>query len=170
VYLAVGSDVQWKRLTATPMFAPAATPLRTTNAGRAQDRARLRADMTAVTSAHSTREISDTLSGATIPWAAIHDIRQVRDLPALAEAFTSTRTPDGRRIRMQPPGTSHEGMRHEYPFPPKYGEHTRAVLAEAGYGDVEIDALAQAGVAAGPSDGALAPREANNTHLEGARP
>lgn len=170
VYLAVGSDVQWKRLTATPMFAPAATPLRATNAGRAQDRAQLRADMTAITSAHPTRAIADTLSAATIPWGAIHDIRQVRDLPALADAFTSTRAPGGRRIRMQPAATSLAGMRREFPFPPKYGEHTRAVLAEAGYGTAEIDALAQAGVAAGPSDGASAPREANNTNLEGARP
>ena len=149
VYLAVGSDVQWKRLTATPMFAPVATALRATNAGRHQDRAPLKAAMTAVTRAHATDEVSATLSRATIPWAAINDIRQVRDLPALAGAFTSTRAPDGRTIRMQPAATSLPGMRSEYPFPPKYGAHTRAVLAEAGFTDDEIATLAREGVAAG---------------------
>ena len=45
-----------------------------------------------------------TLSAATIPWAAINDIRQVCALPALEGVLTTTRTPDGRTIRMQPPG------------------------------------------------------------------
>ncbi|MCC6194896.1 MAG: CoA transferase [Burkholderiales bacterium] len=150
VYVAIGSDVQWKRLTATPMFAAVATPLRTTNAGRQQDRVALKDAMARVTRAHATREVSATLSQATIPWAAINDVRQVRELPALAQAFTTTRTPDGRTIRMQPAATSLPGMESEYAFPPKYGAHTRAVLAEAGFTGGEIAALAQAGVAVGP--------------------
>lgn len=146
IYLAVGSDVQWKRLTVTEMFAPVARPERVTNAGRQQDRIGLRRDMTAITQAHPTSEIAVTLSAATIPWAAINDIRQVRELPALASAFTTTRTPQGRTIRMQPAGVSLPGMLREYPFPPKYSEHTRPVLAEAGFTDDEIAALARGGV------------------------
>jgi crotonobetainyl-CoA:carnitine CoA-transferase CaiB-like acyl-CoA transferase len=45
VYIAVGSDAQWKRLAATPMFAPVAQPSRATNAGRHEHRSALRADM-----------------------------------------------------------------------------------------------------------------------------
>ncbi len=38
---------------------------------------------------------------------------------------------------------------------PAFGEHTDEVLAEAGYSGAEIDAMKQAGAAAGPSsDGA----------------
>ena len=149
VYLAVGSDIQWKRLTATPMFASVASELRTTNAGRQQDRVALKRDMTAETQRHTTDEVSATLSRATIPWAAINDIRQVREMAALASALTTTRTPDGRTIRMQPAATYLPDMRSEYPFPPKYGAHTRAVLAEAGCSDTEFAVLAQAGVTAG---------------------
>jgi len=146
IYLAVGSDVQWKRLTGMAMFAPVARPERATNAGRQQDRIGLRRDMTAVTQAHSTADVAATLSAATIPWAAINDIRQVRELPSLAGVFTTTRTPQGRTIRMQPAGVSLPGMRSEYPFPPKYAEHTWKVLAEAGLKDDEISSLARQGV------------------------
>ncbi len=146
IYLAVGSDAQWKRLTETAMFAPVARPARITNAGRQQNRIDLRRDMTAVTQVYATAELAATLSAATIPWAAINDIRQVRELPALADRFTTTRTPQGRTIRMQPAGVSLRGMRSEYPFPPKYAEHTREVLAEAGFTDAEISSLARQGV------------------------
>ena len=149
VYLAVGSDAQWKRLTETRMFASVARPDRATNAGRHGDRIALREEMTAVTRAHATDEVGATLSAATIPWAAINDIRQVRELPALAASFTTTRTPDGRTIRMQPAGVNLPGMRTEYAFPPKYAAHTRGVLAEAGFGDAEIAALGRDGVAGG---------------------
>jgi crotonobetainyl-CoA:carnitine CoA-transferase CaiB-like acyl-CoA transferase len=146
VYIAVGSDIQWKRLTDTPMFAPVARASRATNAGRQRERSELRRDMAAVTRAHPTSEVAATLGAATIPWAAINDIRQVRELPALAGRFTTTHTPQGRAIRMQPAATSLPGMRTDYPFPPKYAEHTRPVLAEAGFTDDEIDALARQGV------------------------
>jgi len=36
---------------------------------------------------------------------------------------------------------------------PGLGEHTRAILAEAGYSAGEIDALLEAGAVAGPADG-----------------
>jgi crotonobetainyl-CoA:carnitine CoA-transferase CaiB-like acyl-CoA transferase len=146
VYLAVGSDAQWKRLTQTSMFAPVARPDRATNAGRQQDRIELRRAMAAVTQSHSTEEVAATLSAATIPWAAINDIRAVRELPALAATFTTTRTPDGKTIRMQPAGVSLPGMRSEYAFPPKYAAQTRPVLAEAGLSNDEIAALEREGV------------------------
>ena len=150
VYLAVGSDAQWKRLTDTPMFAPLARPGRVTNEGRREDRVQLKADVAAITRSHDTREVADSLSAATIPWASINDIRQVRELAALADRFTRTRTPRGRWITMQPAAVDLPGMAKDFGFPPRYGEHTRTVLAEAGYSTDDISTLAGAGVIAGP--------------------
>jgi crotonobetainyl-CoA:carnitine CoA-transferase CaiB-like acyl-CoA transferase len=57
---------------------------------------------------------------------------------------TST-MPDGRVIHLQPPAIDLDGPAH-FAFPPRYGEHTHAVLREAGLGDAECAALATQGI------------------------
>ncbi len=148
VYLAIGSDVQWRRLTAIPAFAPVGNEVRLTNEGRHAERAAIHRDMAAVTATMSADELLTHLRSATIPATRIHDIRQVRALPALADKLTHTTLPDGRRVAMQPMGTDVAGARSELPFPHGYGADTRSVLAEAGLAAAEIETLAQAGVIA----------------------
>jgi len=148
VYLAIGSDVQWRRLTAMPRFAALANDVRATNEGRMQQRQELYREMGAITAQRTVDEILADLREATIPATRIFDIRQVRDLPALADRLTHTNTPDGRTIRMQPMAVDVEGARTDLPFPPKYGADTRRVLAEAGYDAQRIEAFIADGVAA----------------------
>ena len=148
VYLAIGSDVQWRRLTAMPRFAALANDVRATNEGRMQQRQELYREMGAITAQRPVDEILADLREATIPATRIFDIRQVRDLPALADRLTHTNTPDGRTIRMQPMAVDIVGARTEFPFPPKFGADTRRVLAEAGYDAQRIEALIADGVAA----------------------
>jgi len=53
-------------------------------------------------------------------------------------------------------------MRSDYPFPPKYAEHTWKVLAEAGLEDDEISSLVRQGVVGiseGPPEALLANSE-----------
>ncbi|HEX7383569.1 MAG TPA: CoA transferase [Burkholderiaceae bacterium] len=148
VYLAIGSDVQWRRLTALPKFAGVANAVRQTNEGRHAERAAIHRDMAAVTSQHTADAILADLRAATIPATRIHDIPQVRELPALRDKLTRTVLPDGRVVRMPPPAVDRAGARAELPFAPKYGQHTRAVLGEIGLAAGEIEALHGAGVVA----------------------
>jgi hypothetical protein len=53
-------------------------------------------------------------------------------MEAIARSLTRTRAPDGREVRMQPQAVDVPGAVRELGFPPKYGQHTAAVLAEAG--------------------------------------
>jgi crotonobetainyl-CoA:carnitine CoA-transferase CaiB-like acyl-CoA transferase len=145
-YMAIGSDVQWRRLTALPRFASLATEARLTNEGRIRDRANLQRDIAAVTVTMSTGEMMADLRAATIPHARINGVVAVRDLEALRERLTTTVMPDGKRVRMQPMAVDLPGAAREFRFPPKYGEHTRPVLREAGFSDDECRALAAAGV------------------------
>ncbi len=148
VYLAIGSDVQWRRLTAIPRFAPLANEVRATNEGRHRERESIHRDMAAITAQHDVDEILADLREAKIPATRILDVRQVRELPALRDRLTRTTMPDGRTVRMQPMAVDVDGARSELPFPPRYGADTRRVLAEAGYGAAEVERFFADGVAA----------------------
>ena len=148
VYLAIGSDVQWRRLTALERFAGVANEARLTNEGRHAERESIHRDMAAVTVRHTAEELLADLRSATIPATRILDVRQVRELPLLADKLTRTALGGGPGVRMQPMAVDLPGARAELPAPPRYGEHTRAVLADAGYGRAEIDALLEARVVA----------------------
>ena len=75
----------------------------------------------------------------------INDIRQVRVLEALSGKLTTTRTPDGKLIHMQPMAVDIETAHKELKFPAKYGQDTSRILDEAGLDSAEIKALAEAG-------------------------
>jgi crotonobetainyl-CoA:carnitine CoA-transferase CaiB-like acyl-CoA transferase len=148
VYLAIGSDLQWRRLTEIPKFAPVANEARSTNEGRSREREAIHRDMAAVTRHHPVEELLADLRAASIPSTRILDIRQVCGLPQLSARLTRTTTPDGRRVRMQPAAVDVPGMQSELGFAPKYGADTPRVLADAGFAEDETRALCDAGVVA----------------------
>jgi crotonobetainyl-CoA:carnitine CoA-transferase CaiB-like acyl-CoA transferase len=148
IYMAIGSDVQWQRLTASAKFACVANEVRSTNEGRHHEREAIHRDMAAVTNKHPMHEILADLRAATIPATRIFDIRQVRELPQVREKLTRTAMPDARVVHMQPMAVDLEDACTELHFPPGYGADTRRVLAEAGYLGADMDALAGAGVIA----------------------
>ena len=99
-------------------------------------------DISSVTSTCTIAELAHELAQAKIAHAVINTIPQVRDLPALRRKLTSTRTPEGKIIHMQPMATDVDGAQTTLNFAPGYGEHTRAVLAEIGIaGDTYADLL-----------------------------
>jgi crotonobetainyl-CoA:carnitine CoA-transferase CaiB-like acyl-CoA transferase len=146
IYMAIGSDVQWKRLTEIPRFAAVGNAVRVTNEGRHREREAIHRDMAAVTRRGTTAEIADDFRRATIPHAPIHDIAAVRALPAIANRLTRTRRPDGREVRLPPMAADLPAAAAELAFPPRYGEHTRRLLREAGLAAAEIERLSASGV------------------------
>ncbi|HEY5896779.1 MAG TPA: CoA transferase [Burkholderiales bacterium] len=150
LYMAIGSDVQWRRLTTErPRFASLATEERVTNEGRIRDRPKLQRDIAALTATMTAEEMIAELRAAGVPHARINGVAAVRELEALKNRLTLTATPEGKRVRMQPMAVDLPEASREFRFPPKYGEHTRPVLREAGFSDAECGALAAAGVIPG---------------------
>lgn len=151
IYVAIGSDAQWARFVACPMFAALAEARFSTNEGRRADQEELHRRIAALTGAHPGAEIAAVLAEAAIPHSPITPIEQVADLPFVQETRLVTRTPDGRQVRLPPAAVETDWLaRHggELPFSPAYGEHTSCVLAEAGFAEREIAALRRDGVVA----------------------
>ncbi len=146
IYMAIGSDVQWRRLTERPHFASLASEARATNEGRTRDRQNLKRDITALTAVLDAEQVMADLRAAMIPHARINGVAAVRDLEALQGRFTSTVLPDGKRVHLPPMAVELPEAAHEFSFAPKYGEHTRPVLREAGYSEDECRMLAASGV------------------------
>jgi crotonobetainyl-CoA:carnitine CoA-transferase CaiB-like acyl-CoA transferase len=159
VFVAIGNDVQWRRLTELPKFAALARESRATNAGRHAEREAIQAELAAACAPHATAALARDFTAATIAHAPINDLAAVRALPALRDALTLTRTPDGRTVRMQPAAVDVPYARRELAFAPKYGEHTTAVLREAGLAERDLAALAEQGVIP-PDAGAMHARRA----------
>jgi len=149
IYMAIGSDVQWRRLTDIPCFAPVANAVRATNEGRVREREAIHRDMAAVTRRLATADIAAEFRKATIPHAPIHDIPAVRNMQAVGSRLTTTRTPDGKTVRMQPMAVDIPGVATELSFPAKYGQDTMKILKEARFTAEDCARLKNQGIIAG---------------------
>ncbi|MCL4747884.1 MAG: CoA transferase, partial [Burkholderiaceae bacterium] len=148
VFLAIGSDAQWRRLVSIPKFATVGNEIRSTNEGRHDEREAIHRDMARVTGRYPSEEILADLRAATIPATRILGIREVRELPQLRDKLTRTTLPDGRVVHMQPMAVDLQDARLELSFAPRYGADTTRVLGEAGYSGEQVRDFIETGVAA----------------------
>jgi len=149
VYVAIGSDAQWNRFVAEPPFEGLADERFAGNEGRRRNKVELHGRIEEVTRAHSSAEVARALARAAIPHAPITPVERVMDLPFVASTLLRTTAPDGRTVRLPPPAVPTPFLRErngELDFAPGYGEHTAAVLGEAGLSSDEIAALRTQGV------------------------
>jgi crotonobetainyl-CoA:carnitine CoA-transferase CaiB-like acyl-CoA transferase len=144
--VAIGNDVQWQRLTEIPAFKQIASDQRATNKGRMQELQQIYQDIGEVTSTTDTAELVRYFQEATIAHAIINTVPEVRELEAIRDKLTTTQTPDGKLVHMQPMPVDEAGATTQLSFPPKYGEHTHSVLAEAGYEKDELIEFESAGI------------------------
>ena len=151
VYLAIGNDVQWARLTSVDAFVGIASPTRNTNAGRRQDRESIHEDIGGITPRFQTAELVKLLSVKGLVAAPINTIPQVVDYPPIRNTLLETKTPSGKRVHLPPPSVECEHLtsrnRH-LPYAPTYGQDTDRVFEQAGFSQKEITGLRGAGIVA----------------------
>lgn len=148
IYMAMGSNTQWRRLTGIPRFAGLASDKRTTNDERYADRHAIYKELGEATATGTTGEVEADFAAAGIPNARINTVPQAREMPAIASKLTRTHLPDGKEIRMQPMAVDMPHAKRDIAFPPKYGEHTDKILMEAGFSESECKHLRETGISA----------------------
>jgi len=151
VYMAIGSDAQWSRMTSTSMFSSLAQDRYASNEGRRKSKDELHRAIETIIQVSSSAEVSKVLTEAGIPHSPITPIEDVFDLPFVASTAMTTKTPDGRIVKLPPPAVPTDYLKHfqqDLPFAPAYGEHTDAILKESGLESSEIASLRDRGIVA----------------------
>ena len=150
IYVAVGSNAQWRRLTGIERFVPVGKDgARNTPDARYADREAIYREIGEITRSATFATLSEEFFAAQIPNTPINDIPRVHEMPAVRSKMVRTVLPTGQALRLQPRAVDMPDRPDEF-YPPRgYGVDTRAVLGEAGYAGSEIDGLIEAGIAAG---------------------
>ncbi len=151
ISLAVGNDSQWKAMAALAPFAALDRPEFETNALRRERREALCAEIAEITCGLPTDALMKLFASARLIHARILQIPEVMRHPAIEPHLLRTIRPDGHAVPIAPNShdTAHMADQGgELPYPPRYGEHTDGLLAEAGLQMAEIAALHRDGVIA----------------------
>lgn len=151
VYMAIGSDAQWSRITKKSIFASLDRERYSTNEGRRKDKANLHRAIETITLKYTSAEISEVLTEAGIPHSPITPIEKLPGLPFVASNALKTTTPDGRKVRLPPPAIRTDYLEQIHGtlrFAPAYGEHTDAILEEVGLSPSDIASLRERKVVA----------------------
>jgi itaconate CoA-transferase len=151
IYIAIGNDVQWARLTSIEAFSGLASSARQTNEGRRRGRASIHEDMATVTRNSKTGELAKLLTAKGLVAAPIHTVPQVIEFPPVRETMLETQTPSGKRVRLPPPSVERAHLTsvgRRLPYAPTYGQNTDEVLREADFSEEEIANLRESGMIA----------------------
>ncbi len=144
VYLAIGSDSQWKKLCEFPGFKHLDKTGRETNDGRKKDKEAIYADIREGLKRYTSQDFIHLCRENHLAVAPVNNIEQVSAIDPLKQKMMKTTLPDSRTVSLVPPAVDTTYMKaNNYTFncAPGLGEHNHQVLAEAGVNADEINNL-----------------------------
>jgi crotonobetainyl-CoA:carnitine CoA-transferase CaiB-like acyl-CoA transferase len=127
-------------------IAGATDPRFANNSGRLENKHALRDEFSPAMAEWDGEELAETLMRAGAPAGPVLETHEVVTHPHTIHRQMTVDI-DGFRTLGNPIKMSRTPPQAARRRPPRFGQHTRAVLTEAGYSDAEIDALISAGAA-----------------------
>jgi itaconate CoA-transferase len=149
VYLAIGNDLQWEKLTKVRHFEHLAKPERKTNRGRHADKDNIYADIRQGLEYYTTAEFIQICTDLNLAAAPVHSVKDVAGMDIVKNSMMTTQIPSGKEVALFPAPVITDFLsecNHSLKCAPRLGEHNEAIYREIGLNDKEIQALKNHGV------------------------
>ncbi len=134
VYLAVGSDMQWEKVTQIEGFEHCAKENRASNNGRKEDKENIYADMRKGLENYTTSEFIEVCLMLGLAVAAVNDEKQVGELDFIKKLMVKTGLPNGKEVMLFPAPMDTDYLKERnnvMSLPPRLGEHNDKIFKEA---------------------------------------
>ena len=149
VYLAIGNDLQWDKLTKIPGFEPCAALSRVKNAGRLLEKDAIYEDIRKGLQNYTTAEFLDICTKLNLAVAPVNSVKDVAELDIIDRNMLKTVLPSGKTVKLFPTASGtdfldEQGMTMK--CAPKMGQDNAKVFGEAGLSEDEIGRLRDEGI------------------------
>ncbi len=149
VYLAIGNDLQWQKLTEIKGFQHLDKPERKTNQGRNNDKDEIYAGIRKGLQQYSTAEFMELCLERNLAVAPVNSTIDVAELDFVKNNMLKTKLPSGKTAPLFPAPVFTEFLSKNKNFlkcAPRLGEHNEKIFREAGLTLDEIAKLKEDGV------------------------
>ena len=149
VYLAVGSDDQWKKLTEIDGFSHLSLGNRVTNNGRKIDKDNIYKDIRKGLESYTTQVFIEVCLENNLAVAPVHNVKDVAQLDFIDKLMVKTNLPNGDEVKLFPAPMETEFLtqnNHNIKCAPKLGENNESILSEIGMTHLNISHLQKEGI------------------------
>jgi len=149
VYLAIGNDLQWQKLTQISGFEHCKKPARKTNQGRMDDKEYIYSDIRNGLKQYTTAEFIEICMELNLAVSPVNTTLDVAKLDFVKKNMLKTQLPSEKKVSLFPAPVSTEYLsksENVLKCAPRLGEHNEAIYTEIGLSDEEIDELKNNGV------------------------
>jgi len=144
VYLAIGNDLQWEKITGIKGFEHLEKIERITNQGRNNDKNNIYNDIRKGLKNYTTAEFVEICSKLGLAISPVNSTQDVAKLEFVKQNMMKTQLPSGKQVPLFPAPVSTDFL-NEVNFilkcAPRLGEHNETIYKEAGFNNEEIKNL-----------------------------
>jgi len=144
VYLAIGNDSQWEKLTKISGFEHLEKPNRVSNQGRGNDKESIYDEIRIGLINYTTAEFVDVCSKSGLAVSPVNSTSEVAKLEFVKQNMLKTQLPSGKNISLFPASASSDfltAVDFTLSCAPHLGEHNDKVYKEAGFNREQIKNL-----------------------------